>query len=118
MYTAGASAILHKGSGLDRLLLVLRTVLAKGTCIPPLLSTATNRSAEEKSEVCALSPRELEVIRLFAGGGGRGAVAEISRCLQRSPKTISAQKVKAIRKLQVRNDQALIEYCVQASLVP
>mgnify|MGYP006195487759 CR=1 FL=1 len=34
----------------------------------------------------------------------------------RSPKTISTQKIAAMRKLDVRSDQELISYCLEANL--
>ena len=60
-----------------------------------------------------LSPRELEVVRLFVGGL---TVSDIARCLSRSNKTVSAQKISAMRKLEVETDQALLTYCIEARL--
>lgn len=56
-----------------------------------------------------LSPRELEVLRLFVQGK---PIVEIAKLLNRSDKTISLQKNAAMRKLGVDNNQALISYCV------
>ncbi|MDD2060402.1 response regulator [Pseudomonas sp. GD03860] len=52
----------------------------------------------------ALSPRELEVSRLLAAGH---TVNEIAVLLNRSKKTVSTQKISAMRKLGVANDAAL-----------
>jgi len=60
-----------------------------------------------------LSPREVEVLRLVVAGS---SVGDIARQLQRSVKTVSTQKVSAMRKLEVLNDHALITYCIKADL--
>lgn len=58
-----------------------------------------------------LSPREIEVLRLFVTGS---SVGDIARQLNRSVKTVSTQKVSAMRKLEVLNDHALLTYCIKA----
>ena len=58
-----------------------------------------------------LSPREVEVLRLVVSGS---SVGDIARLLDRSVKTVSTQKVSAMRKLEVLNDDALITYCIKA----
>jgi two-component system capsular synthesis response regulator RcsB len=59
----------------------------------------------------SLSLREMEVIRLFVTGT---SVGDIARRLNRSVKTVSAQKVAAMRKLEVASDAGLVAYCVRA----
>ncbi|QUN38666.1 response regulator transcription factor [Burkholderia cenocepacia] len=54
----------------------------------------------------ALSMRERDVLRLFSSGK---TVGDIANSLNRSIKTISAQKVSAMRKLGVKNDVELLE---------
>ena len=58
-----------------------------------------------------LSPREVEVLRLFVAGN---SVGDIARQLNRSVKTVSTHKVSAMQKLEVLNDLALLTYCVKA----
>ena len=58
-----------------------------------------------------LSPREVEVLRLFVTGS---SVSEIARLLNRSVKTVSTQKVSAMHKLEVLTDHALLTYCIKA----
>ncbi len=59
----------------------------------------------------SLSLREMEVLRLFVAGH---SVTDIARMVNRSSKTVSAQKVSAMRKLEVSTDQTLVTYCVNA----
>lgn len=54
-----------------------------------------------------LSPREYEVVRLFAEGV---AVSDIAAQFNRSPATVSRQKGDAMRKLGISNDVELIDY--------
>jgi two-component system capsular synthesis response regulator RcsB len=75
------------------------TVLSKPTVIDERFST--------------LSPREVEVLRLVVAGS---SVGDIARQLNRSVKTVSTQKVSAMRKLEVLSDHALITYCIKAAL--
>ncbi|WP_300732156.1 response regulator [Pseudomonas sp.] len=57
----------------------------------------------------SLSPKEYEILRLFVAGQ---SVSDIARGQNRSIKTISAQKVSAMRKLEVTSDQSLVAYCL------
>jgi two-component system capsular synthesis response regulator RcsB len=59
----------------------------------------------------SLSPREMEVLRLFVAGS---SVSDIARQVNRSTKTVSAQKISAMRKLEVTSDHALMTYCIKA----
>ncbi len=57
-----------------------------------------------------LSPRELEVVRLYAGGM---TMNEIARHLCRAANTISTQKCNAMRKLGISNDADLFHYAME-----
>lgn len=57
----------------------------------------------------SLSPKEHEILRLFVCGQ---SVSDIARGQNRSVKTVSAQKVSAMRKLEVTSDQDLVAYCL------
>lgn len=54
-----------------------------------------------------LSPREQEVLKLFATGA---SVSQIAERLNRSKQTVSAQKISAMRKLRLTTDVALLIY--------
>jgi two-component system capsular synthesis response regulator RcsB len=54
-----------------------------------------------------LSPRETEVLRLFASGL---TVSSISERLSRSVKTVSSQKSVAMMKLGLKNDHDIFIY--------
>ena len=65
--------------------------------------TETDFSPEEPR----LSPREIEVVRLFAKGH---SITEIANVLHRDVRTISRQKRDAMNKLGVRNDPGLFAF--------
>lgn len=69
-----------------------------------------DRLGQVEDRFQSLSPRELEVLRLFVTGL---TVSDIARQLCRSNKTVSAQKISAMRKLDVDTDQALLTYCIE-----
>ncbi|WP_433766389.1 response regulator [Pseudomonas putida] len=70
-----------------------------------------NRQVDER--LALLSIRELEILRLFVSGM---SLRDIALDQNRSAKTISTQKVAAMRKLEVETDQELITYCLAANL--
>ncbi|AYF49757.1 response regulator [Pseudomonas fluorescens] len=61
----------------------------------------------------SLSPKEFEILRLFISGM---SVSDIARSQNRSSKTISAQKISAMRKLEVSSDQDLLAYCLARNI--
>ena len=69
--------------------------------------------ADASVPTTALSKREAEVMRLFASGH---TVSEIARQLNRSVKTVSSQKVEAMRKLGVTSDLELYSYAREHGL--
>ncbi|MBD8193363.1 MULTISPECIES: response regulator [Pseudomonas] len=73
------------------------------------LASASIGDVDER--LSSLSPKELEVLRLFMAGSSVGSIA---LQLKRSAKTVSAQKVAAMRKLKVTSDLDLVSYCITA----
>lgn len=114
MYRAGASGVVRKSGDLQELSVALGSLLAQRTYRSPelprdeALPEAGDTSAAEQ-----LSPREFEVIRLFASGL---SVGDIAKRLNRSSKTVSTQKISAMRKLGTPKDQDLITFCVESEL--
>lgn len=112
MLDSGVRGLLGKGS----LASELPTAIAHLRDGKPYIGRSieqTLREAEELQGPAALSPKELEVIRLLASGR---AVGEIAQLLNRSKQTVSAQKVSAMRKLGLDNDAALFIYLQEHGL--
>ncbi len=122
---AGALGFFGKSNDLGELARAIRVVASGHSFISTELSnritwgkTIDSRGAEARaaigndspssdsgaSEDLLLSPREHEVLRCFLAGM---SVSEIASKFFRSPKTISAQKQSAYRKLGIRNDAEL-----------
>jgi len=107
----GASAFLTKASeDLLRLEHVLNVVMRGGVYLDSQVTTSVMSSIlnglGHPTRSILLSPRELEVVRLFEQGMG---VGEIAQRMRRSRKTISTQKANAMRKLGVSNDIELVD---------
>jgi len=79
---------------------------------PPSTSVIDD-GADLDERFTRLSPKEHEILRLFVSGLG---VNEIARGLNRSAKTISTQKISAMRKLEVSSDLDLLTYCIERNL--
>ena len=77
----------------------------------PAATSVVGNAYQVQERFQSLSPREMEVLRLFVTGM---SVSDIARQLSRSNKTVSAQKISAMRKLEVDSDQALLTYCIEA----
>ncbi|WP_207864204.1 response regulator [Pseudomonas sp. 58(2021)] len=74
----------------------------------PTCVRAPNVALDER--LSRLSPKEFEILRMFIAGQ---SVTAIARSLSRSAKTISTQKIAAMRKLDVSSDQDLLTYCLE-----
>ena len=112
MYRAGAGGVVRKSGDSAELGLALSALLAR-RIYRPMEQTWADRAAASTTPTARLSPREFEVLRLFANGR---SVGDIARLLSRSIKTVSTQKVSAMRKLGTRTDQELISFCLASDL--
>ncbi|MNE78267.1 Transcriptional regulatory protein RcsB [compost metagenome] len=114
MFGAGAVAIVNKRNELTKL--------------PEVVAEAhqlrRSKRVYETSDLVAdefqgkpasgISPRELEVVRLFVNGM---SMTEVALHLNRSIKTVSTQKSSAIRKLGLTCDAELFVYAQKHGLV-
>jgi len=104
----GVRGLISKADTLTELPLAV-SVVAKGR-------NYVSKSMEGylESETAKLSPRETEVLRLFASGY---TVSEIARQLNRSVKTVSSQKMEAMNKLGIKSDLGIYAYAREHGLV-
>lgn len=116
LYDLGVVGVIPKSGDFNEILVALRTVLRGQTYYPPGHAALQGKATPEQSleaRVAHLTAREYEVLRHFVAGlNGR----EIAQRLNRSTKTVSAQKISAMRKLEVDTDQALLMFCANAGL--
>ncbi|MGS1011751.1 response regulator [Achromobacter anxifer] len=107
----GVAGIVGKDEPIDKLVAVcVRAMTEKDT----ILSAGVDRRLSQNDVTMSaagrtksLSPKELEVVRLFALGL---SVTEIARRLNRSVATIGTQKQSAMRKLNIDSNAELLRY--------
>lgn len=111
----GVLAVIQKHQLHDEIQAALKAI-ARGNPIRnvgPAPTSVIESGADLNERFTRLSPKEHEILRLFVGGQ---SVNEIARNLNRSAKTISTQKVAAMRKLEVGSDRDLLAYCIERNL--
>ncbi|MGA9701273.1 response regulator [Pseudomonas sp.] len=116
LYDLGVWGVILKSGDFNEIALALRA-LSKGRKYrpAPLIPADPGTPGEQQvqARIARLTVREYEVLRHFVSGlSGR----EVAALLHRSTKTVSAQKVSAMRKLGVENDQALLAFCADTHL--
>ncbi|AHI66496.1 response regulator transcription factor [Burkholderia thailandensis] len=95
----------------------LRTLTCKHPCLSPGIATRLAEGGDTlpgQRNVSALTPKELEVVRLFAMGV---SLTDIARQLNRSITTVATQKRSAMRKLHVATNADLVTYSHEQGLI-
>jgi two-component system capsular synthesis response regulator RcsB len=107
---AGAMSLLNKVESMEELACAVRFAGVRrrylSTSIVAALAVA-GAETDALAEGPRLSPREVEVVRMFASGL---SITEIARVLNRDVRTISRQKRDAMGKLGVQNDPGLFAF--------
>lgn len=78
-----------------------------GASVQAVLGVDQGTVIDRSGTLADLSPRELEILRLFATGH---SVTDIARATGRGLSTVSQQKSNAMRKLRLGNDTEVFEY--------
>lgn len=110
----GVLGVVEKTERMDLLIEAVRTVAARRRFESPKLMDQLQIYRRDNASSERLSPREAEVIRLLASGL---SVSEIGIRLERSLKTISRQKMDAMRKLGLESDVELYNYARDQGMV-
>jgi two-component system capsular synthesis response regulator RcsB len=114
---AGAHAFLSKEDRLDLVYVAIVSAIANETYLGPAVRrTMAVANVESRARFIRqrLTTRELEVIERYARGAN---VTEIAKELDRSVKTISAQKCAAMRKLDLSTDADLYRFIADSDLL-
>jgi len=125
MFAAGANGVVGKTDMARELLRALQAVTGGRNYVSSDLHEWLDRTvASEGGEVASvpepevdmalLSPREAEVVRMYAGGL---TVTQIAERLRRSVKTVSQQKNDAMRKLGLTSNSQLYEFARNSGLL-
>jgi two-component system capsular synthesis response regulator RcsB len=126
MFAAGANGVVGKTAMVSELLLAQQAVMngrlyASTDILSDLDPVSTSDESDEENAASAmiagmasLSPREAEVVRMYAGGL---TVTQIAERLCRSVKTVSQQKNDAMRKLGLTSNSQLYEFARNSGLL-
>ncbi|MDR6504143.1 two-component system capsular synthesis response regulator RcsB [Burkholderia ambifaria] len=109
--------IISKSDAVNHLIPAIHAAATGGTYLSPTIDRivrAIDPNRRGRASVDMLSKRELEVVRLFVTGM---TISEIAERLQRSAKTISTQKARAMQKLGVTRDVDLVRYSIESGIV-
>lgn len=116
LYDLGVAGVVLKSCDLDEIGVALAAVrdgkVYRGAHMQDPNSVLASGDDVE-GRIASLSTKEYEVLRHFVSGL---SVRDIARVLNRSVKTVSAQKISAMRKLEVDSDQALLTFCIAVDL--
>lgn len=120
----GVRAVLWRDSFTpDAFVHALLTVAAGGTSLPPALqstlverirSTGVEPLTARRPSASAVSPRELDVLRLLAEGEG---LSEIAAKLSYSERTVKYILYGVMKRLQLRNRPHAVSYAIRAGLI-
>ncbi|WP_233873456.1 response regulator transcription factor [Paraburkholderia adhaesiva] len=113
----GVRSVINKSEKMDHLVLAIHAVYAGAVYLPPAgdaTSKAAGRASVAKSRSQELTQREMDVIGLLTSGM---SISEIAEYKHRSIQTISAQKMKAMKKLGVSREAELYQYAFESGML-
>ena len=116
-FKLGAAGYLTKASVADEMIAAVRKVLAGGRYVSAALAerlAAALGDGQAQALHEALSPRELEVLRLVASGK---TIKEVAAGLLLSEKTIATYRARVAEKLGLSSNVELTRYALQHRLV-
>ncbi|SON55377.1 Response regulator UvrY [Hartmannibacter diazotrophicus] len=112
---AGARGFVSKSSSPDDLVRAIATVMAGRKALSPDVAQALAYSAIDGDEIASLTPRERDILLLFAGGmNGRSIAAKLGL----SSKTVQNNLSQIRAKLDVTGDADMVLKAQRAGLVP
>lgn len=126
MFAAGANGVVGKADMAKELSRAVQAVMGRRTYVSSDLHEWLDRivapegqgeadgTPVPEADMASLSPREAEVVRMYAGGL---TVTQIAERLRRSVKTVSQQKNDAMRKLGLTSNSQLYEFARNSDLL-
>ena len=116
----GASGYLLKDSAFDELLSAVAAVLEGKTYLSPAIAHIVVEHSlgrvppADWAAFSVLTPREREVLQLFAEGR---STKQIALHLRLSPKTVETHRMQMMKKLRIHSIAGLTRYAIQEGLV-
>jgi DNA-binding NarL/FixJ family response regulator len=115
---AGALGYVLKHSAPAELVIALRAALQGRTFVAPDLAAELIRTgggdSRESDPAAALTPRQREILGLFAGGK---SAKEIAQALGLSARTVEDHKYRMMESLGIENSAELIHFAIKNGLV-
>lgn len=115
IFAAGVECVVSKTDPGQHLVPAIHAANDKRRYLSPEIERLLAQAPQPRVEGGSLSKRESEVLRMFAEGL---SVIEIAERIKRSRKTVSTQKIAAMRKLCLRSDAEVFDYAIANGLVP
>lgn len=112
---AGVRGIVDKGASMTHILQAIARVRGGAIHVSDTLRDVLETDPGGAAALSRLSPKELEVLRLYAAGP---TITQIAERLGRTVSTISRQRLSAMHKLGIRNEAELFAYSVEHGLAP
>ncbi len=109
---SGANGLLHKSDEIPELGKTIRHLGNGSPYMGPSFKALLRNGIDGQAKIHIPSPRETEVLRLYAAGN---SLRDIARRMNKSVKTVSLQKASAMKKLGLSNDIELGRYCAAVS---
>jgi two-component system, NarL family, captular synthesis response regulator RcsB len=112
--TDHAVSVVNKMESMEDVTVAVRLAAQGEAHVGDTIVGALSNTSAEAFKSARLSPRETEVVRLFAGGH---SITEIASKLERDVRTVSRQKRDAMVKLGVHNDPGLFAFAHAHGLI-
>ncbi|MCA8205858.1 response regulator transcription factor [Burkholderia sp. AU33545] len=111
----GVACIVSKFDDVGHIVTAIHSCFGCGNYLSPLIKRSLEFvESDGNNRASTLSPREIEVIRLYLSGL---TITQMAQKLQKSKKTISAQRINAMKKLGVESDVELIRCATCLDLI-
>ncbi|QCP51616.1 response regulator transcription factor [Trinickia violacea] len=114
LVTDQAISVVNKAESMEDVAVAVRLAVQGEAHVGDTIAGALSNAGAEAFKSANLSPRETEVVRLFAGGH---SLTEIARMLDRDVRTVSRQKRDAMVKLGIHNDPGLFAFAHAHGLI-
>lgn len=115
---AGASGLVLKSDAARDLILALEAISKNKSFLSPnvtkILVNEFRKSSEGAPSIGALTSREIEVLKLLAGGK---ANKEIAALLAISPRTVDAHRARIMDKLNLHTLSELVHFAIRNNVV-
>ena len=115
---AGADGYMVKDSAPSELSVAVQAVMAGSNYLSPAAASLLIQQAlpgmKQNDPLQALSPRQVEVLRMVAEGK---STKEIARLLELSPKTVDIHRAQVMQRLDIHDVAGLTRFAVRVGLV-